>query len=56
MTTTYPEELEMSFEQAKNGPDTISKDKLTEMFKRLGLADHYIEAIIVELSLCSEDL
>lgn len=56
MTTTYPEELEMSFEQAKNGPDTISKDKLAEMFKRLGLADHYIEAIIVELSLCSEDL
>ena len=26
------------------------------MFKKLELADHYIEAIITELSLCSEDL
>lgn len=56
MTTTYPGELEASFEQVKNGPDTISKQKLIEMFKRLELADHYIESIITELSLCSEDL
>lgn len=27
-----------------------------EMFKRLELADQYIEAIVTELSLCSEDL
>lgn len=56
MTTTYPGELEAAFQKVKNGPDTICKEKLVEMFKQLELADHYIDAIIVELSLCSEDL
>ena len=56
MTTQYPEELAGAFENIKNGPETVAKGKLIEMFKKLELADEYIEAIIAELSLCSEDL
>ena len=56
MVTQYPGELEAAFEKVKNGPDTVSKTKLVELFRQLELADHFIEAIIVELSLCSEDL
>lgn len=39
MTTQYPEELSNAFENIKNGPETVSKDKLIEMFKKLELAD-----------------
>lgn len=56
MTTEYPAELENAFENIKNGPETVSKDKMIEMFRKLELSDHYIDAIIAELSLCSEDL
>ena len=42
ITTTYPGELEAAFEKVKNGPNTISKTKLVEMFHQLELADHYI--------------
>lgn len=56
MTTQYPNELESAFEKIKNGPDTVAKKDLIEMFKKLELAEHFIEIIIAELSLCSDDL
>lgn len=56
MTTQYPDQLENAFEKIKNGPDTVAKKDLIEMFKKLELADHFIEIIICELSLCSDDL
>jgi hypothetical protein len=56
MTTTYPSELENAFEKIKNGSETVPKEKLVEMFSKLELAENYIELIISELSLCSEDL
>ena len=56
MTTTYPSELEIAFEKIKNGPETVARDKLIDMFKKLELADNYIELIISELTLCSDDL
>jgi AAA+ superfamily predicted ATPase len=56
MTSQYPEELDNAFEKIKNGPETVSKRDLTNMFKKLELADYFIEIIISELSLCSEDL
>lgn len=56
MTTTYPSELQIAFEKIKNGPETVSKENLIDMFKKLELADNYIELIISELTLCSDDL
>ncbi len=56
MTSTYPYELETAFENIKNGEDTVSKQNLIEMFQKLELEDKYIELIIAELSLCSDDL
>lgn len=56
MTTEYPDQLENAFQNIKNGPETVPKDKMIEMFKKLELADHYIQAIIAELSLCSDDM
>lgn len=56
MTTTYPSELQIAFEKIKNGPETVEKDKLIDMFKKLELADNYIQLIISELTLCSDDL
>lgn len=56
MTCTYPQQLEAAFEDIKNGEETVSKDKLIEMFEKLQLERKYIELIIAELSLCSDDL
>lgn len=56
MTCTYPQELEVAFENIKNGEQTVSKDKLIEMFEKLELERKYIELIIAQLSLCSDDL
>jgi hypothetical protein len=46
MTSQYPDELDNAFEKIKNGPETVSKRDLTDMFKKLELADHFIEIII----------
>lgn len=56
MTSTYPYELETAFQNIKNGEETVTKKDLIEMFKKLELEDQYIELIIAELSLCSDDL
>ena len=56
MATTYPNELEIAFEKIKNGPETVPKGKMMEMFRKLELDEHYISIIISELSLCSDDL
>lgn len=56
MTSTYPYELETAFENIKNGEDTVPKKDLITMFQKLELEDKYIELIIAELSLCSDDL
>lgn len=56
MVTEYPEELETAFQKIKNGEDTVQKNDLIEMFKKLELDANYIEIIIQELSLCSSDL
>jgi hypothetical protein len=56
MTSTYPYELETAFEKIKNGEDTIAKKDLIALFQNLELEDPYIELIIAELSLCSDDL
>lgn len=56
MTCTYPQELQAAFEQIKNGEETVSKKDLVQMFRKLELEDKFIEVIIAELSLCSEDL
>lgn len=56
MTSTYPYELETAFENIKNSEETVAKKDLIEMFKKLELEDQYIELIIAELSLCSDDL
>ena len=56
MTSTYPQQLEAAFEKVKNGEGTLAKADLKDMFKKLELADNYIELIVSELSLCSQDL
>lgn len=56
MTSTYPEELQTAFDNIKNGEETVSKKDLIEMFQKLELEDKYIDLIIAELSLCSDDL
>ena len=56
MTSSYPYELETAFENIKNGEDTVGKADLISMFQKLELEDKYIELIIAELSLCSDDL
>ena len=56
MTSTYPYELETAFENIKNGEDTVGKQDLISMFQKLELEDKFIELIIAELSLCSDDL
>ena len=56
MTSTYPYELETAFENIKNGDDTVGKQDLISMFQKLELEDKFIELIIAELSLCSDDL
>ena len=49
-------ELETAFENIKNGDDTVAREELTGMFQKLELEQKYIELIIAELSLCSDDL
>lgn len=56
MTSTYPYELQTAFENIKNGDDTVGKQDLIAMFQKLQLQDRFIELIIAELSLCSDDL
>ena len=56
MTSTYPRELQVAFENIKNGEETVARKSLIEMFKKLELEDKYIDLIIAELSLCSDDL
>jgi hypothetical protein len=56
MTSTYPRELQVAFENIKNGEETVARKDLIEMFRKLELEDKYIELIIAELSLCSDDL
>jgi chemotaxis protein histidine kinase CheA len=56
MTCSYPHELEAAFDEIKNGEETVSKANLIEMFEKLELERKYIELIISELSLCSDDL
>ena len=56
MTSTYPNELQVAFQNIKNGEETVSKKDLIEMFQKLKLEDKYIDLIIAELSLCSDDL
>lgn len=56
MTCTYPQELQAAFEEIKNGEDTVARQDLIEMFKKLELEDKYIEVIIAEMSICSADL
>lgn len=35
MTTTYPQELHIAFENIKNGEQTVAKKDLIDMFKKL---------------------
>ncbi len=35
MTSTYPTELQVAFENIKNGEETVSKKDLIEMFRKL---------------------
>jgi Zn finger protein HypA/HybF involved in hydrogenase expression len=35
MTSTYPKELQMAFENIKNGEETVAKKDLIEMFQKL---------------------
>jgi hypothetical protein len=56
ITTQNPDDLESAFDKIKNGQDTVAKTDMVNMFKKLEVADHFIETIISELSLCSEDL
>jgi hypothetical protein len=56
MTSTYPRELQVAFENIKNGEETVGRKDLIEMFQKLELEDKFIDLIIAELSLCSDDL
>lgn len=56
MTTQYPQQLENAFEKIKNTAETVSKQDLVQMFGRLELAEHFIQTIVGELAICSEDL
>ena len=56
MVTTYASELQAAFEQKRNGPDTISKAELVELFSQLELQSAYVELIIGRLALVSDDL
>ena len=56
MTTAYPEELHIAFQNVRNGEETVSKTDLIQLFRKLELEDKYIDLIISELSLCSDDL
>jgi hypothetical protein len=35
MTSTYPRELQVAFENIKNGEETVGRQDLIEMFKKL---------------------
>lgn len=37
MTSTYPRELQVAFENIKNGEETIGRKDLIEMFRKLEL-------------------
>ena len=37
MTSAYPEELQMAFENIKNGDQTVSRKDMTVMLKKLEL-------------------
>lgn len=37
MTSTYPRELQVAFENIKNGEETVGRQDLIEMFKKLEL-------------------
>jgi hypothetical protein len=56
MVSTYPQELQLAFENIKNGEETVTKQDFIEMFRNLSLEEEYIDLIIAELSLCSDDL
>lgn len=46
MTSTYPRELQVAFENIKNGEETVGRQDLIDMFKKLELEDKYIDLII----------
>lgn len=46
MTSQYPQELQLAFENIKNGEQTVSKANLETMFKKLELEDDYIDLIV----------
>lgn len=56
MTSNYPRQLQIAFQNIRNGEQTVARGDLKEMFQKLQLEDKYIELIIAELSLCSDDL
>lgn len=37
MTSTYPRELQVAFENIKNGEETVGRKNLIEMFRKLEL-------------------
>lgn len=39
MTSSYPQELQLAFENIKNGEQTASKQDMIQMFKKLDLED-----------------
>lgn len=57
MVTVYTSELEAAFEEKRNPNSmTISEKVLRELFKELELEKKYVDLIVAELSLVSEDL
>lgn len=48
--------MESAFDKIKNGPETVAKTDLEQMFQSLELESKYIEVVVQELSLCSTDL
>lgn len=42
MTSTYPEQLQIAFDNIKNGEQTVAKKDLIEMFQKLELESKYI--------------
>ena len=57
MVTVYTNELEAAFEEKKNKDSmTISEKILRELFRELELEKKYVDLIVAELSLVSEDL
>lgn len=56
MTLSYPNELETAFENIKNGEQTVAKADLVNLFRKLELEENFIDLIVTELSLCSDDM